>query len=500
MKKLATYIFIALAAFSTVSCEKWLQATSSTQFQADEILKSRDGYLDALSGVYITMGSSDAYGMYATWYMNDIICCPYQNFTSAKLMNLQNHNYTHVNVREDIATLWKGYYNIIANANMILDRLEGAKGLFSSELEFNLIKGELLAIRAYCHFDLMRTFGIWGWDSVASSKLTIPYVLHYGMQVTPQLTYKETAELLMKDLNESLRLLAKDPVTGVIPSGFNEGPNADGYWNNRRRHLNLYAVQALAARIYQWREDYDNAAMYAQLALDGITTNGGASWVDQEAILTTYDNDRKDWTFSSEHLFSLECTGLYERTMGYLIPGASTSEAFHLDETFSYIFIMPYEVDDDVEIILGDIRGEALLLKYNQGGYDCYKLYGSSSYWDKYRNLMPMIKLPELYFILADARISQNREDDARALLDEVRKHRGIQENLPSTVDVADVLAQEYEREFINEGQILYHMKHVCKNVYSGFVFSHTGRMTRVQDMTLPYPDAEINYGRKQEL
>lgn len=485
----------------TCSCEKWLQATSSTQFQADQIFDSRDGFLDALSGVYITMGNESAYGKNATWFLNDVIVYPYDPFSSAALMNLQNHVYTHVEVKKMILSMWQGYYNVIANANMVLDRLESRKDIFSSELEYNLIKGELLAIRAYVHFDILRTFGLPAWGGGNENKVTVPYVLKYGMDVTPQRTYKETQEMLLSDINEALELLADDPVSGVKPDGWDEGPNSEGFWNNRQRHLNLYAVEGLAARVYLWMRDYENAGRYAKMAVEGAVSGGAVSWVDCEQLLTTYDNDRKDWTFSTEHLFSLEITGLYNQTMGYLIPGPSTSEAFHISQTVESLYMGGnYDEEGGSFERDPDIRGMALLLKFNQNAYDCYKLYGSSLFKDNLRNRMPMIKMPEMYYIMAEAALAAEDKTGARECLDIVRLHRGIQDGLPETADLLSNLSREYLREFVNEGQILYWIKRQL-GIHGSRAFEWpTSKMVYPEHLILPYPDAEINYGRKQEL
>ncbi|MBQ0044700.1 MAG: hypothetical protein KBT05_06745 [Bacteroidales bacterium] len=92
-------------------------------------------------------------------------------------------------------------------------------------------------------------------------------------------------------------------------------------------------------------------------------------------------------------------------------------------------------------------------------------------------------------------------------LINEVRSHRGVTEDIPSGYDALSELNLEYAREFLNEGQFLYWTKHDrlehIRDVYSAFVLDRFYILPNPETMgelTLPYPDDEINYGRKQEL
>lgn len=522
MKKTAYSLITALlAVLSFTSCNGWLEATSSTQFQADQIFESRDGYLDALTGVYLTMGNSSVYGSDMTWKYMDLISYTYNTFTGSKMAKWQSHEYSNVDVRADIAAIWQGAYNIIANANMLLDRLEEGRSLFSSELEFNLIKGELLAIRAYVHFDLMRMFGTTGFLGENASKLTVPYVTSYGMTATGQLTNEETLGLLLADVEEALELLADDPVTGVKPDGFDQGPNADGYWDKRQRHLNLYAVEALAARIHHWNFNLDKAAEYAAEALEGAQASGLAHWLDVDGFLITYKDEEKDWTFSTEHIFGLEITGLSNMTMGTLIPGNSSSDVFHLSKDamdFAYNTLVFIDLENDdysvyqfdgLQEALEDIRGTAALFKYNQSAYDCYKFYGTSSSSAKYRNIMPMLKMSEMCYILSEKYFVDGDNAKALEMLDQVRLHRGVQEPLGSDRYSFIEIEREAAKEFLNEGQGVFWRRH-WNNIIDGGpftlfrrgIYNYTGIKNETLDNQLifPYPDAETDYGRKQEL
>ncbi len=497
MKKILS---IAIILLSLCSCDKWLEATSSTQFKADQIFQTKDGFLDALSGVYINMGDINSYGGAATWKYNDLVIYPYITIPGSSSVALfQQRLYDNVNVKPEIESIWKAFYNAIANVNMILANLDAHKDVFTNECEFNWVKGECLALRAWLHFDLMRMFGLPGWSGDNASKLTIPYAMAYSSTAVSQLSYSETAELLLSDINAAIELLKDDPVTGVFPANFDTAINADGYWSNRCYHLNLYAVKGLLARAYLWDNQYDNAARTAQEVIDASFKAGAVSWINCDDEIAKYTNDTKDWTFCSEHLFTLQVTGIYDKAASFLMPSSSgTANSFRYDSMALATFFLSTAEDLSGQ---EDMRGPAYLLSYIDGGYASYKLYGTSSSY--YRNRMPMMKISEMYYIIAEKAARENDSAAALSQLNTVRSHRGITHDLSEDSDVMQELAKEYFREFINEGQTFYWCKHDLLREYSSLCVGLTNYVFskgNVAPLMYPYPDEEIYYGRKQEM
>ncbi len=495
MKRLIKYItvFTILASVFS-SCDEWLEATSNTQFPADKIFSTKKGFYEALTGVYITMGDKYAYGGSYTWKANDMVAFPYLVQDSENFRYWQNHNYGVLTVENELAEMWKQGYETIANINLILRELDERRDVITYEPEYNLIKGELLALRAYVHFDLMRMFGVSEWNAENAAKKTIPYVTQYNKEPEIQRSYEETEQLLLTDLNTAIQCLSVDPVTGNAPSDFEEIANADGYWNNRNKHLNYYAAKALAARIYQWKNDFDTAAQYAQEVIDGALDNQVVEWIDPEAIVMAVTDDVRDWSFSTEHIFSLEVTQLQSNLGNYLLD-LSAMSAIRLGTDLVYDLL--FMTSDQSGSIAGaeDVRGPALLLRYGTLGFSCYKLYCSTSYDQKYRNRIPMIKLSEMYYIIAEKLIKDGDNSGALAKLDEVRSHRGITDQLPQEYSAEEELMKEYYREFMSEGQIFYYLKHtkLSPKIWSGFNLTEA-------NLIYPYPQDEINYGRVQEL
>ena len=134
------------------------------------------------------------------------------------------------------------------------------------------------------------------------------------------------------------------------------------------------------------------------------------------------------------------------------------------------------------------------------------ELYQQTSTGADYRHkdLMPLIRLPEMYYIAAECRISGPDKDlgEARSLLQEVRKARAVYEELDADLDEASLMAQlekEYRKEFICEGVVFYFYKRLGYEKLPRQSDMMSGSKV-IDDAVymLPYPDFEIQSGRVQ--
>ena len=513
MKRVIIILFSGLAALSLLpSCEKWLEATSSSQVSDKMLFSSRTGFHEALNGIYLEMGKEDTYGRNYTWFVNELTSSPLSANTNNNLYKvLQQHSYSSSLANPYIESMWKGGYAVIANANKVLYELERHRDIIADEREYNLIRGELLAVRAYVHFDLMRMFGLESWTGNNAGKLTVPYVKSYSSTPTAQLTYEETARLLQEDIAEALSCLEDDPVVTGFSAAFNESLNADGYWTDRQKHFNYYAVLAFSARVAIWRGEYAQAANLATKVIDGAFSSGLVSWIDADAFLQETEYDYRDWTFSCEHLMSLEVTTLYDNLKAHFFPSGFSSGIFFSSSVADQLFMFS-ETGDLSE----DIRGPACLMRFSKDGYALYKFYGSTGYLPAFRSRMPLIRLSEMYYILAEACLQAFDGDGAIKYLDVVRFHRGNTQSISSyfsdyqsAAEIRTALlwyvAREYLIEMVGEGQFFYLCKRFTspdqQTAIANVAFDMQDVIYPVSTkLTYPYPVAETTYGRKQEI
>ena len=502
IKKLA-FLFLALAGLQ--SCNKWLEATSSTQVSDATLFSSRSGFQDALCGVYISMGEEAEYGEMWTWFVNELAYGPYAQQSSPLFTAIQNHEWEGNYVNPLLTQMWQAGYYSIANINKVLYELEAKPDIVSDRIEWNLMKGELLALRAYIHFDLMRMFGLAQLRDGDLAKYTVPYVTTYDKEPTPQRTYGETLELLEGDLNTAVSLLEDDPIRGHASETWMANANADGFWDVRDKRMNFFAAKAFKARVFLFRSELDAAAAMAREVIDEATAAQAYKWVDADAMTKATSNDDVDWTFSSEQLFSLEVTGLQSMTDAYIFNMiGSGSSSILVDKNVADLSLFNMASISASE----DIRGPALMLKFFGNQYRPYKYYNNSSYSAGYRNRIPMIKISEMYMIIAEVAAEKQDQEMLFQALSEVRSHRGIQDPSPVNADPNFVspnywfsgVLMEYVREFQGESVGYYAARRLPQKAHAWINIDNDWQVRIMALTPYPYPTDELSYGRHQDL
>ena len=522
MKKITILLASAGLLLSLPSCDEWLTATSSTQISDTQLFSSRNGFQEALSGIYLCMAQPECYGRDYTWFVSDLTAFPYAAQHNNNYISLQNHNYTNAVSFPIFTSMWQGGYHAIANINKMLQELDARRDVVSDETEYRLFRGELLGLRAWIHFDILRMWGRENWDGENAGKMTVPYVRTYEKEPTAQNSYAETARMLMADVNEAISMLSADPLRGNVSESFLTSVNTNGFWDNRTRHLNYYAAKGLKARVLLWEGEHREAAELAQEIIDEVLEKEVVRWIDPIAQLSTPDNDQRDWTFSTEHLFTLEVPDLYSTVQPYFFADISYSGIRIDPAVVSALFetpvgTIPGEKEGDpgqAITLISDIRGPAMQLRFSGAGYIPYKYYASST--SVYRNRLPMFRLSELYLTIAEDAFARNDLTTFLGAINEIHSHRGDDEAItPENIirtgysnpdgstrweaDMDQLLLREYVIEMLGEGQILPFVKRFLRYAKYAFLVQGGIQFPAPAQLLFPYPSAETSYGHIQE-
>lgn len=489
MLKQHTFIFATLCiiGFST-SCKKgWLDVTSSNQIRAEEQFKTPAGYRDALMGVYIGMTEKSMYGMDMTWSLVDILSQQYNPFTDiAVYYTIGAYRYKSISGMAKIDAIWNRSYNTIANINSALSQIDKNKGVLDP-IEYSIIKGEFLGLRAFVHFDLMR---LYGYGNVAArpglpGKLAIPYVTNFVKEITPQASYAETFALLQKDVNDALELLKEDPLykPGSRPANYYAQVNRNGFYNKRELRMNYYAVKALKARLLGWQGGPTNLAE-ARTAAEEVIAGSPARLITAAA-------PSSDRLFLPEHIFTLNVNAFINLVNPMLVAESNTD--------VNALFLLNSVAEELYEVNVPntgtqDKRYTNLLQDQTRGKVPI-KLQQRNESWQT-NNLMPLMKAPEMYYIAVEDYIETN-PPKAIEYLNLVRRSRGITADLPNNLNktaVAAELMKEYRKEFIMEGQLFFYYKRLGKTTFPGFP---NGIVADDKIYVLPYPDNEVEVGNR---
>lgn len=424
------------------SCKKWLDVQPNSQIKESEMFKSESGFKEALAGVYTILTEEPLYGKELTYGMMGVLSHEWVGYPTAYDED-GNYNYTAANAERRIEGVWANMYRALSNVNNILENIDQHK-VFTGD-NFRVIKGEALALRAFIHFDLLRCFGA----SFAANPAqpSIPYVTRYTAQQSAQLTVQAAAAKILEDLLEARTLLEVDPIyTGREVGEFED----NGYLVNRQLHLNYYAVEGLLARLYLYMGDYVNAKRSAQK----VVSSSKFSFSTQDNLIRGVD-----LSGAPEHLFALQVTGLPQRSIQYL--SQEGSSIFSLTEA---TLLSYYEsITDDYRYLYlfkngtGASADRRFLLKYAAPSGDV------SAY---YLNKMPIIKLAEMYYILAEC--ANHDGEDVLPYINAVRRARGVPEMTTAPADFRSTMTAEFRKEFIGEGQLFYYYKRLNQQTISG--------------------------------
>ncbi len=469
MKNMTTHIkfipaLLLALAVTFASCENWLDVEPKSQVKDKELFSSQAGFKEALAGVYSTLVDSALYTKDMRFGMIGILAHEWTTFSNATYPEATAYDYSGSNPTKRIATIWEKMYNAIANANVILEEIEGKEALFSRGNR-DIIKGEALALRAFIHFDLLRCFGVS--YAVDKDKPAIPYMKDYTSKQSKQLTVDQVAQLVIGDLTEALGYLEADPIlTGEAITETDD----NGYLMNRQLHLNYYAVKGLMARVYLYMGEYELAARYA----GDVIGSGKFTWVSQANMIAGIDPSG-----ASEQLWGIDVNNLGRIGESYFESG----DSFSIDsETRSY-----YYGDATTDYRYLYLFRESTSFA---GSWFTKKFGGSTqpaSVSAYYNNKMAMLKLSEMYLILAES--YYHTSGNYLGALNAVAKARNAAE-YTSLPEITNTLIAEYRKEFLAEGQLFFLYKRL--NQTSIYGAESDVNLVDAKAYTFPLPESEL--------
>lgn len=462
------------------ACNDWLNVQPSSQVEDTELFETEAGFKEALSGVYSSMLSTSTYGREMTFGAMAALAQEWSDYPSSlstTYADLNQYKYSSSLSEGVIAGIWASSYNSIANANNLLNHIDQKRTLFSGN-NYQIIKGEALALRAFLHFDLLRCFGVS--YEVNPSMPAIPYSTDLSYRVFPQLTVQEVASKIETDLKEAEQLLQVDPIlTGKEITELDD----NGYLMNRQVHLNYYAVKGIQARLYMWMKKYDEA----EKAAETVIRSEAFPWADLSIVSVGHD-----YAFATEQLFALNNTALSnlfnttfdtDQSSSFSLTAEAREEYFdRITTDYRYL----YQFKSGTE---GEYVNNRYLLKYSNPIENPGEDFAERSY---YSNKMPLIRLGEMYLIVAECRYRAG--GDALSVLNEFRTARSSSPLTELPDDFYGELIREYRREMLAEGQLFFLYKRLNRTTVIG---SETD-MVAQKAYTFPLPVSETEAAQRE--
>lgn len=304
----------------------------------------------------------------------------------------------------ETAELWANSYNQIYAANAIIEGVEESVTL--SITDKNQLMGEALFVRALIHFYLVNVFG------------DVPYI------VTTD--YQQNRKVHRNPENEVYKLIKADLLKASILL-------PEQYIGTQRVRPNKWAAHALLARVYLYRQQWDEAANMASSVLNQFNLY---SWPVALGSIFKKESLATIWQLMpAKSGANTHEAGIFIFTQG---PPPSFAISDHLITAFSN----------------EDLRKSSWIKAVTNGStiwYHAYKYKEQSNIGSSVEHSI-VLRIAEQYLIRAEARAHQGDLIGAKEDLNKTRNLAGLENSTAVTAaDIISAILQERRLEFFTE-------------------------------------------------
>jgi hypothetical protein len=217
--------------------------------QEESIFDTKDRVIAQVNGMYASLKSGQHLGGRFQVY-NDVRDDNFIPNSSNGVTNYQTWNHTVISSTNEVQNLWGAVYTTINVVNVFLEGIETAWNAgkitsFVTQAEYDQYRGEALAIRALCYFDLLQMYSKpYNLNNGAGQGVPLRLKANKSRDdnnMAPS-TVSEVYTQILKDLNDA------EPIVALTLSSTNA--------NVTRIHRNT--VIALKTRVYMHMQNWAN--------------------------------------------------------------------------------------------------------------------------------------------------------------------------------------------------------------------------------------------------
>ncbi|PXY02779.1 hypothetical protein DF185_01415 [Marinifilum breve] len=431
-------IYIGILVLGLSSCSDFLDIEDETKISNDKLFSTLNGVDEALNGTYYELGNASYYG-------KDMIITPEIKGGNLKVNNIsfansKSYNYlpsfefTHTVKGESdyMSDFYKHLYRVISYANNVIENIESAED--ATEIEKAQAEAEAKAIRAMVHFDLTRFYAQPYSYTSNAQHLGVAY-MHRNIRYD---------ELVARDLLfDNYENIIADLVYAEENLGTAIGVEGASY---TKAYMSKLAVQALLARVYLYKRDWERARLYATKVIE----DGEVSLLSTAEFVESFTKQNP----TREDIFIVDNSG---RKIG-----APLSDIIGISEARTSLFLLPS--NDIIDLYdEGDVRGDL---------FDVQMEAQLTKKWIEFAdqdNHISVLRLAEMFLIRAEASLNLPVRDEvqARADLNVIRKRANPNaENLQlSGFALDEELFNERRRELAFEGHLFFDIARMGRNL-----------------------------------
>lgn len=328
MKSILKFSIFFFAILLTHGCvkEEWMNPAPISSVGEDVMFETKARVVAQVNGMYTSLKSGQHLGGRFQVY-NDIRADNFIPNSSNGVTNYQTWNHTVISSTNEVQNLWGAVYSTINVVNVFLAGLEeawdaGVITSFVTQAEYDQYRGEAMAIRALCYFDLLQMYSK-PYHINNGSGQGVPLRLKaYKSREENNLAPATVAEVYTQILSD---LNAAEPLV-ILTHG-------SGNTNITRIHRNT--VIALKTRVYQhmhnWPQVLTESAKIVPETAPFVAPSGVAHALNAAyPTLFVSPHAGVEWIFSLPHT-SPSNPGTQNYLAHYYNVGSVTTESYYLN-------------------------------------------------------------------------------------------------------------------------------------------------------------------------
>ncbi|MDR1738642.1 MAG: RagB/SusD family nutrient uptake outer membrane protein [Candidatus Symbiothrix sp.] len=393
MKNITLLLIVSLV-FGAYSCNEYLDVRPENQILLEEMWQKESDVEAVLLACYRAMQEND--------FMNRVIIWGELRSDNMLAGNSAGDAEKKINEVNILPTngdcTWGAFYKVINYCNTVLEYAPAVvnRDPNFTQSDLKAKEAEALAIRALCHFYLVRTFRDIPW--VDKATISDDQILE-----VPQSAPDEILQHITNDL-----LTAEAGALSVYPT------TAES-----KGRMTKDAIRAMLADVYLWRQDYENCVKYCDLLIDAVATNNnfsGSQLVRPKYELIEENASSKifDQGNASESIFELQFSTVKTNEAVSVLYGSMNSMG-QLTATTVYaetndLYVATDERKTDFMITSKSGTGEYKIFKYlgtssRMGTSSSYSYKATTANWIFYR-------ITDVMLMKAEALVQLNRSED----------------------------------------------------------------------------------------
>lgn len=461
MNKIKLISIVLLLAFTGVACDSdFLTVYPSDQLTTETAIIDVEGAYAALYGAYDGLQAQNSYGQ-LLFTLPDVKGGDMQPTGAGDSRTQPLYSFNNRTPDNGPSGIWTRTYNTLNRINSLIVAFDNGQVEDATQAEENTILGQAYALRALCHFDIVRLYGVpyakdpSAWGAIIVDK-PVP-----SADKPLRSTVEETYSFITTDLNTAIRLL----------EGNRE--RMDGY-------INYWAAKALLARVSLYKGDWDTAFDMSKDVID----SGIYSLIPTDGYVDSWNQ-----AFTTESIFSVVNTADDNLTRESLSSISRPTEYGEIVVSTAWLDLMNEDPDDvRLKLIFDD--------KTEQPGW-CMKYPGRDG--NNFVTNLPLIRLSDVYLIGAEAALKKSSRDQTAAnkYLNDIRLRANP--DAQNVIATEEMVIRERRKELVHEGHRFYDVMRLGLTVErtGGRNFLNLGEVITLNwsdpYTVLPIPRVEIN-------